>query len=273
VREKKTERERERKRERGREREREREKERERERIVQKDRDEEPRCIRDFSPNSRGRVTREIKIEILRHVPMVTRCPPCGVERIGSRSPGALGLFWDIESTAPGRSSPRPRTASPYPTMWSLPSVVFVRSFFCVFFVFVVLFFWFFFFSFPCVSHYSIFFSFRFVVVSFSFFFPHSRYLSFFCFVSFSVWFFFVWFFRFSFGFFRFLFFRFFFPWPWKIREWHERVVGGRAHRTQRRTMWESTVIVRSASQYSRIFVRSIRRNDVETEERNKRDQ
>lgn len=60
---------------------------------------------------------------------MVTRCPPCGVERIGSRSPGALGLFWGTESTAPGRSSPRPRTASPYPTMWSLPSVVFVRRF------------------------------------------------------------------------------------------------------------------------------------------------
>lgn len=71
----------------------------------------------------------EDKIEILRHVPMVTRCPPCGVERIGSRSPGALGLFWDTESTAPGRSSPRPRTASPYPTMWSLPFVVFVRRF------------------------------------------------------------------------------------------------------------------------------------------------
>lgn len=62
-----------------------------------------------------------------RHVPMVTRCPPCGVERIGSRSPGALGLFWDTESTVPGRSSPRPRTASPYPTMWSLPSVVSVH--------------------------------------------------------------------------------------------------------------------------------------------------
>lgn len=55
---------------------------------------------------------------------MVTRCPPCGVERIGSRSPGALGLFWGTESTAPGRSNPRPRTASPYPTMWSLPFVV-----------------------------------------------------------------------------------------------------------------------------------------------------
>lgn len=71
---------------------------------------------------------------------MVTRCPPCGVERIGSRSPGALGLFWGTESTAPGRSSPRPRTASPYPTMWSLPSVrfSFVFRFFCFFLVFLV---------------------------------------------------------------------------------------------------------------------------------------
>lgn len=92
----------------------------------------EPRYTRDFSPAYKVG-PQEDKIEILRHVPMVTRCPPCGVVRIGSRSPGALGLFWGTESTAPGRSSPRPRTASPYPTMWSLPSVVFDRSF-CIFF-------------------------------------------------------------------------------------------------------------------------------------------
>lgn len=53
---------------------------------------------------------------------MVTRCRPCGVERIGSRSPGALELSSGTESTAPTRNSPRPHTASPYPTMWSLPS-------------------------------------------------------------------------------------------------------------------------------------------------------
>ena len=53
---------------------------------------------------------------------MVTRCQPCGVERIGSRSPGALELSSGTESTAPRRNSPRPHTASPYPTMLSLPS-------------------------------------------------------------------------------------------------------------------------------------------------------
>lgn len=56
-----------------------------------------------------------------RQVPMVTRCRPCGEEQIGSHSRGALGLFLDTESTAPTRNSPRPHTASPYPTMWSLP--------------------------------------------------------------------------------------------------------------------------------------------------------
>lgn len=143
---------------------------------------------------------------------MVTRCPPCGVERIGSRSPGALGLFWDTESTAPGRSSPRPRTASPYPTMWSLPFVVFVRRF-------------------------------RFVRIAlFNFF------------MSFVVFF----------G---------FFSWPCKIRQMSAwRVVGGRGHTRSAEQCGRVPVIVHGASQYSRIFVQSIRRNDVETEERDRRD-
>ncbi|CAL7947072.1 unnamed protein product [Xylocopa violacea] len=62
------------------------------------------------------------EVEIFKQVPMVTRCRPCGVERIGSHSPGALGLSWGTESTAPRRNSPRPHTASPYPTMLSLSS-------------------------------------------------------------------------------------------------------------------------------------------------------
>lgn len=105
---------------------------------------------------------------------MVTRCPPCGVERIGSRSPGALGLFWGTESTAPGRSSPRPRTASPYPTMWSLPSVIF-RSF--------VLFLFFFFGVHFCVSHYSVpcFYFFPFVRSGGRLLFPFFIYFFFFC--------------------------------------------------------------------------------------------
>lgn len=153
---------------------------------------------------------------------MVTRCPPCGVERIGSRSPGALGLFWGTESTAPGRSSPRPRTASPYPTMWSLPSVVFVRRF-----------------CFVRISHYL--------------------------FLSLSP---FVVFFR--------IFFFFLFSWPCKIRQtWRVRGWSGGegTHTRSAEQCGRVPVIARGASRYSRIFVQSIRRNDVETEERNRRDE
>lgn len=52
-------------------------------------------------------------------------------------------------------------------------------------------------------------------------------------------------------------------------------LVGGGGEDTDTRSAERSVggpVIVRGASRYSRIFVRSIRRNDVETEERNRRD-
>lgn len=71
--------------------------------------------------------------------------------------------------------------------------------------------------------------------------------------------------------------FFFLFSWPCKIRQtWRVRGwSGGRGH-THTRSAEQCgrvPVIARGASRYSRIFVQSIRRNDVETEERNRRDE